>query len=125
MKNRKEQPKSQYMEDHLIRRLRIYLIVTLVLFAAIVTKVLEGRFGLALVLTGLLIGLVVGITVSRSYRLSSDEETNNVIGPIDWIGAILPVCYMVFVFSKSYLRDFMCKGPPCLPLFSASRQAPC
>ena len=110
MKKREEQPKRQYVEHRLIRRLRIYLIVTLVLSAAIVVEVLAGRFVLALALIGVCIGLVVGIIVSRSYRLSWDEETNNVVGRIDWIGAILLVFYLVFVFTKSYLlRDFMCR----------------
>ena len=110
MKKREEQPKSQYIEDRLIKRLRIYLIVTLVIFAAIVIEVLEGRFGLALALIGVCIGLLVGIIVSRSYRLSWDEETHNVIGRIDWIGAILLVCYLVFVFTKSYFVGFYVQG---------------
>jgi len=110
MKERKERPKRQYIEDRLIRRLRIYLIVTLIIFATIVTEVLEGRFGLALALEGLLIGLVVGIIVSRSRHLSWDEETNTVIGRVDWIGAILLVCYLVFVFTKSYFAGFYVQG---------------
>ena len=107
---RKEQPKRQHVEDRLIRRLRYYLIVSLVIFAAIIIEVLEGRFGLALALTGVLIGLVVGIIVSRSRHLSWDEETNTVIGRIDWIGAILLVCYLVFVFTKSYFAGFYVQG---------------
>jgi len=110
MKNRKEQPKRQHVEKRLIRRLRIYLIVSLVIFAAIIIEVLEGRFGLALALTGVLIGLVVGIIVSRTRQLSWDEETNTVIGRIDWIGAILLVCYLVFVFTKSYFAGFYVQG---------------
>lgn len=110
MKERKERPKSQYVEDRLIRKLRIYLIVTLVLFAAIVIEVLEGRFGIASVLIGVLIGLVIGIIISREYHLSWDEETNSVIGHIDWIGAVLLVCYLIFVFTKSYFLGFYVQG---------------
>lgn len=110
MKERKERLKSQYVEDRLIRKLRIYLIVTLVLFAAIVIEVLEGRFGIASVLIGVLIGLVIGIIISREYHLSWDEETNSVIGHIDWIGAVLLVCYLIFVFTKSYFLGFYVQG---------------
>jgi hypothetical protein len=110
MKKREEQPKSQYIEDRLIRRLRLYLIVTLTLSAVIVVEVLAGRFGLALALIGFCIGFVVGIIVSRSYHLSWDVETNNVIGRIDWIGAILLVCYLVFVFTKSYFLGSYVQG---------------
>ncbi len=110
MKTRKDKPKREHVEDRLIRRLRIYLIVSLVIFAAIIIEVLEGRFGLALALTGVLIGLVVGIIVSRTRHLSWDEETNAVIGRIDWIGAILLVCYVVFVFTKSYFAGLYVQG---------------
>ena len=84
--------------------------MTLVLLAAIAVEVLEGRFGLALVLTGVLIGLLVGIIVSRVRHLSWDEETNTVIGRIDWIGAILLVCYWVFIFTKSYFAGLYVQG---------------
>ena len=110
MKTKEEQPKRRHVEDRLIRRLRIYLIVSLVIFAAIVFEVLEGRFGLALALTGVFIGLAVGIIVSRTRHLSWDEETNTVIGRIDWIGAILLVCYLVFVFTKSYFAGLYVQG---------------
>jgi len=74
VKKRREQPKSQYAEDRLIKRLRIYIIVTLALFAAIVVEVLEGRFGSALALTGVCIGLMIGIIiVSRRNRLRVDR----------------------------------------------------
>ncbi len=110
MKKREEQPKRQYIEDRLIRRLRLYFIVTLVIFFAIVIEVFEGRFGLTLALIGVCIGLVVGIIVSRSRHLSWDEETNTVVGRIDWIGAIILVCYLVFVFTKSYFAGFYVQG---------------
>ncbi|MGA7075981.1 MAG: hypothetical protein WBZ42_05480 [Halobacteriota archaeon] len=112
MKKRKEQPKHQYIEARLIRRLRIYLIVMLVVFAAIVIEVLEGRFGIQWAFIGVLIGLVVGIIVSRSYHLSWDVETHNVIGRIDWIGSVLLVCYLVFLFNKSYFLGFYVQGAP-------------
>ena len=110
MKARKERSKRQYIEDRLIKRLRIYLIVMLVIFAVIVIEILAGRFDIAFASIGVLIGLVIGIIISRSYRLSWDVETNNVIGRIDWIGAILLVCYLVFVFTKSYFLGFYVQG---------------
>jgi Kef-type K+ transport system membrane component KefB len=98
------------MNSRLIRRLRIYLIIMLVVFAAIGVEVLAGRFGIPFVLIGVLIGLVIGITVSRSYRLSWGVETNKVISHIDWIGAALLVCYLVFIFTKSYFLGFYVQG---------------
>ncbi|MGZ4938639.1 MAG: hypothetical protein ACXV44_08100 [Halobacteriota archaeon] len=110
MNKRTEHPKAQYVEDRLIRRLRLYLVMMLVLFAAIVVEVAAGRFGLVFALLGVVIGFVVGIIVSREYRLSWDEETNSVIGRVDWIGGILLVFYLIFIFTKSYLLGFYVQG---------------
>jgi hypothetical protein len=110
MKNGKEQPKRQYIEERLIKRLRVYLVVMLVIITAIVFEVLAGRFGIADALAGVFIGLTVGVIVSRRYRLSWDEETNSVIGRIDWIGAALLAGYLVFVFTKSYFLGFYVQG---------------
>ena len=49
-------------------------------------------------------------TEQASRHLSWDEETNTVIGRIDWIGAVLPVCYVVFVFTKSYFAGLYVQG---------------
>jgi hypothetical protein len=84
--------------------------VTPVLFAAIVIEVLAGRFGIAFALIGVCVGLVIGIIVSRRYHISWDEETNNVIGRTDLIGAVILVCYLVFVFTKSYFLGFYVQG---------------
>jgi hypothetical protein len=107
---RKERPKRRYIEDRLIKRLRIYVIVMVVMFAVIVIEILAGRFDITFVLIGVFIGLVIGIIISRGYHLSWDVETNYVIGRIDWIGAILLVCYLVFVFTKSYFLGFYVQG---------------
>ncbi len=48
--------------------------MTLALFAAIIVGVLEDRFGIALALTGVCIGLVIDIIiVSRRHRLRVDR----------------------------------------------------
>ena len=110
MERTEKESKRQYVEDRLIKRLRIYLVVVLVLFAAIVIEVAAGRFGLAYALLGVAIGFVVGVIVSREYHLSWDEETNSVVAHIDWLGAILLVGYLIFVFTKSYFLGAYVQG---------------
>ena len=110
MEKTAKQNKHQYVEDRLIRRLRIYLVEMLAVFVAIGIEAAAGRFGLAFALLGVAIGFAVGVIVSRRFHLSWDEETNSVIARVDWIGVILLVGYLIFVFTKSYFLGAYVQG---------------
>jgi uncharacterized membrane protein len=116
MKKRDELQVTQYIDRRLIMRLRIYIVVMLVMSAVIVFEVLKGTFSIPLAVGGILIGLGVGTIVSRMYRLSWDEETNNVIGRIDWIGAVILVCYLIFIFTRTHFLGEWVQGAPLLTI---------
>jgi heme/copper-type cytochrome/quinol oxidase subunit 4 len=105
MKN-KDEPKSEYKErrEHLDRRLllrlRFYFILMLIEFAIIVYEVLLGGVALTSTLFFGAVGLIIGIIMARRFHLGWDEKTNTVAGSTDVIGAIILVCYLIFVFYK-------------------------
>ena len=101
---------TQSVDRRLIVRLRIYIIVMILLLAVIIYEVVQGTFVIQLPIVGIIIGLFVGIIVSRMYNLSWDEETNNVIGEIDRIGAVILVGYLIFIFTKSYFLGYYVQG---------------
>ena len=101
---------TQSVDRRLIVRLRIYIIVMILLLAVIIYEVVQGTFVIQLPIVGIIIGLFVGIIVSRMYNLSWDEETNNVIGEIDRIGAVILVVYLIFIFTKSYFLGYYVQG---------------
>lgn len=116
MKKKNEPSINQYLDPRLIRRLRIYIIVMLIMLVVIAFEVLESTFSIPLAIGGILIGLGVGTIVSRMYRLSWDEETSNVIGRIDWIGAVILVFYLIFIFTRAYLLGYWMQGAPLLTI---------
>ncbi len=87
----------------------------LIIVAVIIFEVIMGRFNLILALMGIILGIVVGIIVGRVYTLSWDEETNKVVSNIDGIGAVILVCYLIFVFTKT---DFFSNWVQGNPLFA-------
>jgi hypothetical protein len=107
---------AEYIDDRLIKRLRIYLSIMAIMIVVIISEILMGNFSIAWALGGILVGLGVGVLISRMYRLSWDEETNNVIGRIDWIGAIILIIYLIFVFSRTYYLSYWVQGTPLLAL---------
>ncbi|BDZ68802.1 hypothetical protein [Methanobacterium ferruginis] len=104
----KEPSPAEYVDKRLVKRLRIYLTMMIIMLAVIAYEVLTGSVSISWALGGILIGVGVGTLVSRMYRLSWDEKTNHVIGRIDWIGAIILICYLIFTFTRtSYLSQYI------------------
>lgn len=104
------------IDPRLIKRLRIYVIIMIIMLMVIIYEILRGSFNIAWAVGGILVGLGVGILVSRMYRLSWDDETNNVIGRIDWIGSVILVLYLIFVFTRTYYLSYWVQGTPLIAL---------
>ncbi len=112
MKNREKSPVVPYRDKRLIFRLRIYTLVMIFMLLVISGEVLSGTFSVAWALGGILIGLGVGTLATRMYRLSWDEDTSHVISRIDWIGGIILICYLTFVFTRTYYLSYWVQGAP-------------
>ncbi len=107
---------NQLVEPRLIKRLRIYILIMLIMLVLVTYEVLIGKFSVQMAINGILIGLGIGLIVGRVYRLSWDEDTSNVIGQIDWIGAIILAIYLIFVFSRAYVLGHWIQGTSLLAL---------
>jgi len=112
MKNREKSPVVPYLDKRLIFRLRIYTLVMIFMLLVISGEVFSGTFSVAWALGGILIGLGVGTLATRMYRLSWDENTSHVISRIDWIGGIILICYLIFVFTRTYYLSYWVQGAP-------------
>jgi len=110
MKKRKESSITQKVDPRIITRLRIYFIVMIILLVIIIFEVFQGTFNILWPFLGILIGLVIGIIVSRMYNLGWEEESNNVVGNIDFIGAVILVCYLIFIFTKAQFLGYWVQG---------------
>lgn len=114
MKHKSETLVKQYVEPRLIKRLRIYIIVMLIMLVVVVFEVITSLFSIQLAIIGIMSGLGIGVIYSRTYRLSWDEDTDNVIGRIDWIGAIILIFYLIFLFTRAYFLGQWIHGTPLL-----------
>lgn len=116
MSKRTKSPVAEYIDNRLIKRLRIYVSIMVIMLVVIIIEIFMGSFSIAWAIGGILVGLGVGVLISRMYRLSWDEDSNNVIGRIDWIGAVILVLYLIFVFSRTYYLSYWVQGTPLLAL---------
>jgi len=112
MKNREKSPVVPYLDKRLIFRLRIYTLVMIFMLLVISGEVFSVTFSVAWARGGILIGLGVGTLATRMYRLSWDENTSHVISRIDWIGGIILIYYLIFVFTRTYYLSYWVQGAP-------------
>jgi uncharacterized membrane protein len=103
---------AEYVDNRLQRRLRIYLFFIFIFLVVLIIEVSTGMFKLSLAIIGVLIGFVVGIFTSRMYHLSWDDENNLVIGHIDKIGFVILICYMIFIFTRTFYLHQWIHGSP-------------
>ena len=92
-----------HVDKRLRSRVRIYLVIFVVMLAVVVVDTVLTGTAPILVGLGLLVGVVVGVFVSRMYRLDWDQSANQVVSRIDKIGAAILVAYIVFAVSRSWL----------------------
>ena len=105
-----------HLDPRLVRRIRIYSVVMLFMLLVIIFEVLQGAYTIAWAAGGILIGLGIGTLVSRMYRLNWDEDTSQVISRIDWIGGVILVCYLIFVFTRTHYLSYWIQGSPLVGL---------
>ncbi len=106
----KVHPARQHIDHRLIVRLRLYCITCLVMLGVIVVEIVRHKIGATLAAGGIAIGLVLGIVVSRMYRLSWDEQTTKVVAQIDWIGGGILGLYITFIFFRDWIFGHWLQG---------------
>lgn len=105
-----------YLDKRLVRRIRIYTLIMLIMLLVILFEVLQGTFSISWAVGGILIGLGIGTLVSRMYHLNWDEDTSQVISQIDWVGGVILVCYLIFVFTRTHYLSYWVQGVPLMGL---------
>jgi hypothetical protein len=92
-----------HVDKRLRSRVRIYLAIFGIMLAVVAVDTMLTGTTPSLVGLGLVVGVVVGVFVSRMYRLDWDQSANQVVSRIDKIGAGILVAYIVFAISRSWL----------------------
>ena len=106
----KYQPVRKHIDRRLIVRVKFFCITCLVMFGVIVAEVLRHKIGIGLAVEGIVIGLVIGVVVSRMYHVSWDEQTTKVVAQIDWFGGVILGLYIIFLFLRDWFFGHWFQG---------------
>lgn len=102
----KENTLRKYLDKHVYNQIRTVIIFAVVFGLGTVYEIVAFGFNLPLAASSFLLGLLVGIFVSRRYKLSWDSETNQVVSSMDRIGLIIFVLYIIFMISRSFIVSY-------------------
>lgn len=89
------------------RRIRIFLVLSGVMFAVVVRDIVVGELSLPIALASVALGGVVGFFSSRIFHLSWHDDGKKVVGRIDTLGWVVLGLYVAFEIARStLLTDF-------------------
>lgn len=116
---RKKNGLRQILSKRVYNRLWIIIIFAVTFGLAAIYEVSIGSLGVLYAGGSFLLGLVVGILVSRRHQLKWDPETNQVVSNMDWIGAIIFVLYIIFVIGRSFIVSYWVHGAAYIAVISS------
>ena len=104
-----------YFIKHLNKRLKIrlfiYFFLSILLVCVLIYDVLVDQVGFGFPLLGIGIGIVIGIFVSRIFKISWDENAQRVISEMDAFGVIILLIYIIFDVYRERLVEYFIHGP--------------
>lgn len=98
--------KSHYkkMVDKKLRiRQRIFLLIIGILLFINIHNVFVDKITLLLGVSGFLMALILGIAMSRIFKISWNEEKNQVIGRLDLAGIVLLILYISVEVGRNWI----------------------
>ena len=106
------QPRNprDHVERKLLFRLRIFAVIALVMLIAVAVSTWRSQIDPWWTFGSLIGGTLVGLFVSRMFRLSWDEAGSAVVGRIDWVGGVILALYLVFALGRTWLFGHWLEG---------------
>lgn len=94
---------KQHVDKKLSQRMKIFFFISLALIAVVIYEVIITWYNPLFAVWFELLGIVIGILVSRMFHISWDEDEQQVISRMDKLGGIILWSYILFSLSRHYL----------------------
>lgn len=89
-----------HLDKKLRFRVRIYFVISIIMIGVVMFEVLSGKVGLSLALTGLVLGVFVGVIAARMFLLSWHKDAKKVISRLDIVGGAILTLYIIFAIFR-------------------------
>lgn len=93
---------KKHVERKLLRRLRIFFIVFILLVGIIIYEIMQEYLEASACVGAMMLGMLFGAVFVRRKRIYWEEETSQVIARMDRIGIGLLVIYILFAVARHW-----------------------
>lgn len=102
---------GRYVHRKLLFRLRRLAVIFLIITGVLIYEVSQNYAAGFFAIFGLLVGMIIGLLVSRRmHNISWDIETNKAVTKMDRIGIIILVLYLLFAISRHWIFSHWLQG---------------
>jgi hypothetical protein len=92
---------TKHLDTKLKFRWYIYLIISVLLFLAVLYEIFTSRVSMTLAGGGLIIGLGIGVIAARMFLISWDKDAKKIISRLDLFGGVILAVYIVIAILRS------------------------
>lgn len=101
----------QKVDRRLKIRQRIFFVIIPILLAIDIKNVLNDKLSAVLALIGFIFATLIGLLLSRMFKIFWHQEKEKVMSQLDTIGIILLVIYMGIEFFRNWIFGHWLTGP--------------
>lgn len=102
---------GRFVHKKLLFRLRRLAIIFLIITGVLIYELSHHYIAGYLALFGFMLGMVIGLLVSRRmHNISWDAETNKAVTKMDRLGIIILVVYLLFAISRHWILSHWLQG---------------
>jgi hypothetical protein len=108
LNSRKGKNAKKYVERKLMRRLRIFFVVFIILIGVIIYEISQQYLEASACVGAMMLGMLSGAVFVRRKRIYWEEETSQIIARMDRIGIGLLIIYILFsVIRHFFLHNWL------------------
>lgn len=94
------------VHKRLKKRIVLFLAISVVMTGISIFHIIREGASILYTLTGLVIGLIIGLIAARIFKISWDKKAGQVISKFDTVGIILLVLYIVFEIFRTKIVGY-------------------
>lgn len=106
----KIQEYRQKVDKKLIIRQRIYMVAIIILLIINVVNIMSGQVDAILAGSGFMLTTLIGILLSRMFKIFWHEEKGKVASRLDTVGFIILVIYITVELNRKWIFQYWLTG---------------
>jgi len=98
------------IDKKLITRQRIFLVIVSIVIIISIVNIAKGKIEPLLAVAGFLLASIIGILLSRMFKIFWHSEEEKVVSKLDTLGTILLIIYIAIEIGRKWIFEHWLTG---------------